>query len=435
MNSRSEVIEWVEGLLPFGIKPGLERMEAMLDSLGEPQQKLKTIHIAGTNGKGSTVSFIRHILEAEGYSVGTFTSPSIEFFEDRISVNGIPISEVDLIATANRIRPLVEKISQTELGSPTEFEVITAIAIDYFTNIAQPDVVLMEVGLGGRLDSTNVITPILSVITSIGYDHMHILGNSLSEIAFEKAGIIKPGVPVVSAVPQLEAKAVIQNQATTLSSDLYELDKHFTQTLVSIDEQKQVFTYQSENDSFDVTIQMPGRHQRENAALAICAVQVLQTTQQFQINEDSLKTGLFYTTWPGRFERIEAEPVVILDGAHNKEGMEALAETLSLHYPDKRYRFVIAATKEKDMDVLLQPFTNWHATFTFTSFPFERAAKAVDLWEQAPVKQKRYSEDWEQVLDEERSSTQLDEVFIICGSLYFISKVREKWKSLVKLST
>ncbi|WP_227936707.1 bifunctional folylpolyglutamate synthase/dihydrofolate synthase [Alkalihalobacillus deserti] len=433
MKNGAEVIEWIQGLLPFGIKPGLERMEWMLQRLEHPEKKLKTIHIAGTNGKGSTVSFLKHVLIEAGYNVGTFTSPSLEWFEDRICINGTPIPENALISCAARIQPLVEELWESDIGSPTEFEVITTIALDYFAHIAKPDIVLIEVGLGGRLDSTNVITPMLSVITSIGFDHMHILGTSLAEIATEKAGIIKPNIPIISGVSQNEAQAAITHIAKQKEAPLYQLRQAFKETLVTKSEEKQVFTYeQIGHEAFDVTIQMPGPHQRENAAVAICTLEVLKNVNTFKVETEHIEKGLHATTWPGRFERIQKEPLVILDGAHNKEGMEALARTLQQHYPMKRYRFLVAATKEKDMNILLQPFIKQDATFTFTSFDFERAAIAVDLWTQALVVRKRYNEDWEQALNEELQAIKKDEVLIICGSLYFISKVREYWKSLIR---
>ncbi|ARK31608.1 bifunctional folylpolyglutamate synthase/dihydrofolate synthase [Halalkalibacter krulwichiae] len=434
MKNRADVINWIEGLLSFGIKPGLERMNWMLDRLDRPDQMLKAIHIGGTNGKGSTVSFLRHTLVEAGYSVGTFTSPSMECFEDRISLNGTPINEEALLTCAKRIQPLVEQLSKTEYGSPTEFEVLTTIAFDYFGTIAKPDIVLVEVGLGGRLDSTNVITPILSIITSIGFDHMQILGESLKEIASEKAGIIKEHVPIVSGVSQEDAKRVIQAVSNQNKSPLYVLGKHFDEEVVAVNEERQVFTYtQIGREPLDVTIQMSGPHQRQNAAIAIQALELLRTNNQLVIDDTHIQKGLLLTTWPGRFEVLQESPTVIVDGAHNKEGMQALAETLKLHYPNKNVRFLIAATKEKDMNSLLQPFLDFQASFTFTTFDFDRAAKAESLSTQAPVQTKRYHENWTQALHEEIEQTKMDEVLIICGSLYFIARVREKWKNLISV--
>src|SRR5690606_30256187 len=203
---------------------GLSRMEWMMERLGHPVNKIKAIHVAGTNGKGSTVSYLRNILQEAGYKVGTFTSPYIETFNERISVNGYPISDDEIVSLLNAIKPLAEELEELELGGPTEFEVITAMALYYFGERADIDFVIMEVGLGGRFDSTNIIKPLASVITSIGLDHMNILGESIEEIASEKAGIIKQNIPVVSAVSQEEAIDIIFNKAKEEKSPFYQLE-------------------------------------------------------------------------------------------------------------------------------------------------------------------------------------------------------------------
>ncbi len=241
MQSGKEVIEWIHSLLPFGVKPGLKRMEWMLSRLDNPEQEVKAVHVAGTNGKGSTISFMRHVLEASGYQVGTFTSPYIERFEERISLNGSPIEEEALVYCAKKVRPLVDELAETELGTPTEFEVITVIGFEYFARIAKPDIVLLEVGLGGRFDSTNVIQPILSVITSIGHDHMHILGETIEEIAAEKAGIIKDSIPVISGVREAKACTVIEEIAKKKNAVMYQLDRDFSYKQLAYSEKTQFF--------------------------------------------------------------------------------------------------------------------------------------------------------------------------------------------------
>jgi dihydrofolate synthase/folylpolyglutamate synthase len=408
-------------------------MDWMLERLGNPEHQLKAVHIGGTNGKGSTLSFMRHVLEEAGYNVGTFTSPFIELFEERISLNGKPIDETSLVQCGNRVRPLVEELAETELGSPTEFEVITAIAFDYFANVAKPDIVLLEVGLGGRLDSTNVITPILSVITSIGFDHMHILGATLSDIATEKAGIIKQEIPIVSGVSQNKAQEIIMEKSDNVLADYYQLGVDFHQRLVSVDSTNQQFTYKSNSGSLtNVSIQMPGAHQRENASVAIKALEILREKEYYSISDEHIRKGLAATTWIGRFEQLSETPLLIVDGAHNKEGMESLAQTLKQHYPLKRYRFLVAATKEKDMTILLKPFEQMNASFTFTTFDFFRAADPQVLYEQATVAKKRYETSWPSAFATEVNALEENEMLIICGSLYFISAVRERWYSKKK---
>ncbi len=432
MNNGKEVISWIHSLLPFGIKPGLKRMEWMLERLDHPERKIKTVHIGGTNGKGSTVSFMRHVLEEAGYSVGTFTSPYIECFEERISFKNKPIKEEDLIACAKIIRPLVEQLAKTELGSPTEFEVITTIAFYYFATMAKPDLTLIEVGLGGRFDSTNVINPLISIITSIGLDHMHILGGTIEQITTEKAGIIKQETPIISGVAQAEAREIIAQTAEANHAEYEQLRVHFHERLISANEHNQVFLYSSEKgEEYTCTLEMRGPHQRENAAVAIQALKMLVNKYGFTIHDEAIVRGLSKTSWPGRFEQISNYPLVIVDGAHNEQGMKSLAQTLDEHYPHKRFHFLIAATEEKDMRRLLAPFEHMDASFTFTSFSFFRAAKALNLYNQAEVSNKRCESNWETAIEllQSEIEDQDQEVLVICGSLYFISEVRAKWKS------
>ncbi|MEC2071627.1 bifunctional folylpolyglutamate synthase/dihydrofolate synthase [Alkalihalophilus marmarensis] len=427
MRNVEEAIEWIHSLLPFGIKPGLKRMEWMLARLGHPERELKTIHIGGTNGKGSTVSYLRHMLEASSYKVGTFTSPYIECFEERISVNGDPIPGDDLLECVSKVKPLVEELEKTELGSPTEFEVITTIGFLYFATVSKPDFVLVEVGLGGRLDSTNVIDPLLSIITSIGHDHMHILGDSLEDIAFEKAGIIKYGKPVISGVSQPEAKQVLKEKAAEEKAALKQLNDHFEQVLITRNATSQMFSFYSQRLSFDTcTIQMAGNHQRNNAALALEAMITLGELGIIELDTDLVLKGLKNASWAGRFEVVNKEPVIILDGAHNEEGMSALAETLTSHYPDKHYKLIMAATKEKDMKKLLAPFETMDADFTFTTFDFFRAASERELYEQALVPHKRMSVSWSEAIKDAVANINDNEIIIVSGSLYFVSDVR-RW--------
>src|SRR4051794_31120365 len=211
-----EALQWIHSRLRVGIKPGLKRMEWMMEKLDHPEQKMTSVHIGGTNGKGSTVTYLRSILEKAGYETGTFTSPYIEQFNERISINGVPITDEEIVELANVIYPLSVELEDTELGGPSEFEIITAMAIYYFGVVHPVDIAIFEVGLGGRFDSTNIIHPLLSIITNIGLDHIQFLGTSHKEIAFEKAGIIKKGASLISAVNQEDAKEVIRKRANEL---------------------------------------------------------------------------------------------------------------------------------------------------------------------------------------------------------------------------
>jgi dihydrofolate synthase/folylpolyglutamate synthase len=220
--SYDEAVEWIVNLVSHGIKPGLTLMELLMEKLDHPERRLKFIHVAGTNGKGSTCAFLTQALMTFGYDVGTFTSPYIEKFTNRIQYNGRNIEEETLLELANRLKPLVDEVALSEFGQPSMFEVCTALALLYFGKTTYPDYVVWETGLGGRLDSTNIVTPVVTVITNIGHDHMEILGDSIAAVAAEKAGIIKPGVPVVCTAELPEAVEVIAETARSRKSTLYQ---------------------------------------------------------------------------------------------------------------------------------------------------------------------------------------------------------------------
>jgi dihydrofolate synthase/folylpolyglutamate synthase len=262
---------------------------------------------------------------------------------------------------------------------------------------------------------------------------MHILGATLSDIATEKAGIIKQEIPIVSGVSQNKAQEIIMEKSDNVLADYYQLGVDFHQRLVSVDSTNQQFTYKSNSGSLtNVSIQMPGAHQRENASVAIKALEILREKEYYSISDEHIRKGLAATTWIGRFEQLSETPLLIVDGAHNKEGMESLAQTLKQHYPLKRYRFLVAATKEKDMTILLKPFEQMNASFTFTTFDFFRAADPQVLYEQATVAKKRYETSWPSAFATEVNALEENEMLIICGSLYFISAVRERWYSKKK---
>lgn len=416
-------IDWIHSLLPHGMKPGLARVEWMLGELGHPERRVRSIHIGGTNGKGSTVSFLRHMLQEGGCRIGTFTSPYIVRFNERISVNGKEISDRDLIDVANRVKPLVDRLSHSELGSPSEFEVITVMAMVYFADIASPDFVIFEVGLGGRFDSTNVIHPLLTVITNVGTDHTEILGNDVGQIAGEKAGIIKSGTPVITAVTHREALPVIRTTSANKKAKLYRVDETFTYVHDDSKENGTYFSYRSPfSERRNLFISMKGYHQVQNAALALMAVDYLKQYYALVIEEIEIREGLKKANWPGRFEEISRSPHIILDGAHNPEGVQSLVDTLEEYYPNKRVHVLFAALEHKKIKDMLQPLRNIAAQMTFTTFNFKTAAtgKALAACADFPA---NVEEDWRNVL---AAAKQHDEntVLVVTGSLYFISQVR-----------
>ncbi|WML59561.1 folylpolyglutamate synthase/dihydrofolate synthase family protein [Neobacillus sp. PS2-9] len=423
--SYKEALDWIHARLRLGIKPGLKRMEWMMDKLGSPEKKIQTIHVGGTNGKGSTVTYLRNILQVAGYSVGTFTSPYIEQFNERISVNGKPITDEELLHLANVIRPLADELEETELGGPTEFEVITAMSFYYFAEMGKVDVVVYEVGLGGRFDSTNILHPLVSIITNIGLDHTNILGNSYEEIAFEKAGIIKEHTPIFTAVKHPGALKVIENQAEKMKAPIYRLNQEFSISEHQSLTKGEKFTLTTPSQAFnDFEISMIGQHQTENAALAVCAALYLNQEGSFLISDQAIREGLKKAYWPGRFEILSENPLVIIDGAHNEEGITALVKELSTRYKERHIHIVFAALKDKKLDEMIAKLDQVANQISFVSFDFPRAAAAEELLKISQSTNKVAVTNWESYLLEEIQAIDSSSMLVITGSLYFISEIK-----------
>ncbi|KKK33048.1 folylpolyglutamate synthase [Mesobacillus campisalis] len=428
-----EALDWIHARLRLGIKPGLARMEWMMERLGSPENSIKAIHVGGTNGKGSTVTYLRSMLQAEGYHVGTFTSPYIEQFNERISVNGTPISDEDILELVNVIRPLADELEATQLGGPTEFEVITAMSFYYFAQKHPVDIVLYEVGLGGRFDSTNIVKPIASIITNIGLDHTSILGETHEEIAFEKAGIIKEGIPIFTGVRHPGALKVIKEQAEQKLAPISVLHEDFAIVNHQSAARGERFSLDTKEGFIpDLEISMIGKHQTENAALAVTALLNLAQTGWIEIGEKSIRDGLAAAYWPGRFEILSEKPLVILDGAHNDEGITALAAELEERFAPKDIHLVFAALKDKKLDKMIATLDQAASTISFVSFDFPRAAAAEDLVKISTSTHKLAVDDWKAYLPEEIKRLKENELLVITGSLYFISEVKPYLQELLK---
>ncbi|PLS38337.1 bifunctional folylpolyglutamate synthase/dihydrofolate synthase [Carnobacterium maltaromaticum] len=420
-----EALEWIHGRLVMGMKPGLKRMEWMMKRLGHPERRFKSIHVAGTNGKGSTVTYLRGMLEAAGQVVGTFTSPYITTFNERISVNGEPISNEEILRLANLVYPLVMELEETSLGGPSEFEVVNTMMFIYFGE-GHADVVLIEVGLGGLVDSTNVVTPVVSAITTIGLDHMHILGGTIAEIAEQKAGIIKPGIPVVVGNVDSEALKVITKVAEENASPLLCFNQdYFISKWKTLPTWGETFTFE---DDFiclrQVVLSMLGKHQVENAALALEVLRVYSHETGLAIGHEQMLRGLKASFWPGRLEKINEDPLIILDGAHNEPAMNRLVETLKNDFEQQEIYVLFAALGDKAVDKMLgqlQVLPNVH--LILTSFYYPRAASANQLTTNLTGNY-AVEEVWQEGLVKTVNEMDSNSVLIITGSLYFISEVR-----------
>lgn len=387
-------IDWIHSRLKFGIKPGLSRIEYLLQALDNPQDKLKTVHIAGTNGKGSTVTFLSNILQQYGLNVGTFTSPYIEIFNERIAINGQFITDQELDDVVAVIKPIVLKMDEDEaLANITEFEILTAIGFYYF-NEKSVDIAIIEVGLGGLFDSTNVITPLVSAITTIGLDHQDILGDTLAKIAKEKAGIIKQGVPVVIGSPigmPDEAYDVIVQVATLKNAPLYQ---------------------SSADGRFDLNLH--GQYQQENAALAVKLFEHLSERLSLTVDKTKIAQGLKQAFWPARMESLNG---YILDGAHNIPAIKRLASEFQ---GEEKVNILFSALQRKDfheMIYLLQQIPN--VNLTLSTFDYPKSIQASDV---ADISDVTWLANWQTFFDYPKHA---DETYLITGSLYFMSQVRE----------
>ncbi|MBM7644725.1 dihydrofolate synthase/folylpolyglutamate synthase [Scopulibacillus daqui] len=425
-----ETMQWIHQLLPHGIKPGTMRMEWVLEKLNHPERSLRTIHVGGTNGKGSTVSFLRNIYQKAGFEVGTFTSPYITNFNERISVNGKGISDEDLIKAANIIYPYVKELENTDLGTPTEFEVVTLIGIVYFAKIHYCDLVIFEVGLGGRLDSTNVIAPLASIITNVGMDHMQYLGNTIKEIAREKAGIIKSGTAVITAADHPDALEVIKETAERKHAKLYIYGQSFHVTDCGARDNEECFDFKSRFSHYShLTTKMRGTHQLTNAAVALMTVDYLKTYFALHVEEEHVIEGIKETQWPGRFEMLSKDPLVVLDGAHNPEGVHALAETIRRYYQGRSIKVLYASLKDKNNSVMVEEIGKTADSMTFTTFDFPKSAEANELYSLSNHPHKAMADNWKIALTEMLSEASENDVIIVMGSLYFISEVRQSFLS------
>lgn len=342
--SYESTLDYIHRVQWRGQKPGLSRTRTLLAALGNPQAQLRFVHIAGTNGKGSTAACTASILRAAGYRVGLYTSPYLNRFNERIQVDGEPISDGDLEREVDALRPFADAMED----APTEFELITALGFQYFLH-RRCDIVVLEVGLGGELDSTNVIAaPECAVITALGLDHMRELGPTLADIAKAKAGIIKTGTTVVSYGGAPEADAVISAKCAGAGCPLIPVPFDRL-TVRSLGLDGTVFDF----DGLEgLSLPLLGSYQPGNAAVAITAARVL-AGKGWRITEDAIRSGIAAVSWPGRFELLSRDPLLILDGSHNPHGMRATAESLRAVFPGKKLVFLLSVMADKDYDGML----------------------------------------------------------------------------------
>ena len=421
MMTYENALEKIHSLLTFGSRPGLDRILTLLDRMGNPQDKLKYIHVAGTNGKGSVCAMLSSVLVASGYNTGLFISPYITDFRERIQINNAMISKEELVSAVENTFPLVEQL-QSEGIVITEFEYVNALQF-YIHSKAECDIVVLETGMGGLLDCTNVIkSPLCSVITTIGLDHTAVLGDTIEEITKQKCGIIKENSYAVTSNQEASAMAIIENTARSLKTPLAK-SENIEINIISQELDKSIFEY----NGTEITLKLAGQHQIENAKTALATLEILRLNDNLNISDNDIKTGFFNAVNPARLETLCKNPIVLLDGAHNPNGIEALKNAIGKFLADKKIIGIMGMLADKDIDTSIKLLeSTFHKIYTvpvdnpraldsktiaekfnnlgFDATAFESAEVAFDTaFEEA--KENNYA-------------------IIICGSLYLAGEIR-----------
>lgn len=426
-----EALDYVFSFIDFSLthqenispdKFELERMEAFAELLGNPHKAYPTLHVAGTKGKGSVSALCASALRAAGYKVGLYTSPQLNDFRERIRIDGEMISEFQFAAIVEQIKPVVP-----DLPGITSYEIQTMLGFLYFAQ-QQVDIAVVEVGLGGRLDSTNIVTPLVSVITSISYDHTNILGDTLTQIASEKGGIIKPGIPLVSSPQQAEARHVLQQIANERHALLTLVGKDIIYQKIQDSLEGQSVQVEVDGECSEFEIPLLGEHQVENAVTAFTALQVL-VDQGWQLSLHDIQHGFADVDWPGRFEVVHKSPFVVLDGAHNRDSAARLKQAIDTYFPDTCVVLVYGASKDKDIPAMFEELLPYIHTLLPVQADHPRAISADELAELASG----YSCNIQILPTIQQSIRQAMKiagahgVVLVTGSLYLLGEARQVW--------
>ena len=404
-----EVEKWLHSRIGLNFRSGLGRMQRAVDLLGNPEQTYPIIHVTGTNGKGSTIAFMRELFVAHGKTVGTFTSPHIVSIHDRICINGEPISDEDFIRLADQVKAMEQRLLETH-DQLSFFELLTLIALLYFKE-QKVDLVLLEVGIGGLLDTTNVVTGEIAIITSIGLDHQETLGDSLTAITEQKAGIFKPGKSAVIANLAPEAQLVCQRTANDLGVTLYQANQDFSFRNGNF--------YSSLADFNHLILGLEGAYQEENAALALQAFLLFMLQRNEKVVQEAVRAALQATKWAGRLEAVTEH--IYLDGAHNLPALERLVEFIQEKIQQGYQPHILfGALKRKDYSGMLTYLTEHlpDVALYVTSFDYQGSLEEQDFGDYTSIASYR------DFIDNFEASAQEKDLLFVTGSLYFISEVR-----------
>ncbi|WP_105129640.1 bifunctional folylpolyglutamate synthase/dihydrofolate synthase [Streptococcus suis] len=406
-----EMRQWLSSRPASDLENGVARVKWLLERLGNPQLQVPTVHFVGTNGKGSTLNALQSILRSSGYTVGRFTSPSIIDFREQIVYQQEMISEEDFARIVTDLQPLIEDLDQTAgLDAISEFEIVVVAMFVYFAHYQRPDVLLVEAGMGGLQDATNVLAPLAVVCPSIGLDHQAFLGETHAAIARHKVAVLREGVPLLYATDQPEVVAVFEEQARQLQSPTYAVGRE-----ILLENSRAGFAVSSPFDRVeDLRLQMQGRHQEVNAALAVTTAQLISPHFPTITNE-TIRQGLSQAIWPGRLELIR--PNLMIDGAHNNESISVLTELLEDKYADRDIEILFAAINTKPVDQMLSQLSQF-GPVSVTTFDDFRAVQLEDY--PAGYERVQTYQEWLEQADLDNPK----KLYLITGSLYFITYVR-----------
>lgn len=422
----TEVIQLINTTRGKGDKKDLSRMNRLLAELDNPQKGLNVIHVAGTNGKGTTCAYISQTLKNAGFKTGLYTSPHLETIHERISINGTNILTEDLILLTEEVSPIVANLEEEMNQRYYSFEILTAIAFLYFKK-QKVDLLVLETGVGGKIDATNMVEkPIVSVITSIGLDHTHVLGETLEEITRHKAGIIKKERPVVVGPLNSSLIEIIEDMSNEMDSELTVVDKENI-NLIDFSLEQQTFKYKND---IEITTKLIGNHQLANTAVAY---EVLKIVQKYypKLTDLLILEGLSKTVWPGRMQKLYSKPVVILDGAHNEIGVKALRQSIDLYFPNQKFTFFAGMMVEKDYQKMFNLMGDVSNNFYLISPDLTRGFNVEEVVK--TLNDRGYDADsvesLEEILHYIENKAAEDEIIIIFGSLYLVGDLLNLYHS------
>ena len=423
----AQALQYLEDLNVFGSQLGLTRIQQLMELLGRPQVQYRTIHVTGTNGKGSVTAMLAGILTQSGIRTGMYVSPHLVSYTERMQIDGQTIAEQDFADSIAAVKAAAEQMVAGGAEQPTQFEILTAAAFWYFRQ-QNVEYAVIEVGLGGLLDSTNVIIPEVSVVTNVTMEHADRCGGTLAGIARHKAGIIKAGVPVVTAAVG-EPLEILQSVAAEKNTDIFVAGQDFSSSFVSFDGQVQHLEFNSAllgavKEPYD--LQMLGAHQIENSALAVMTAQLLHNTDP-RITPETIALALAITSWPGRFERMDrGQQHIIIDGAHNPAGMKVLRQSLDLYYPVQERVILLGILKDKDIHTMLETLLRPNDTVVVTAPASERASDPEVVARQIHTQHVEVQPDPVEALARALELANGQRLLCVAGSLYLIGGIRQQ---------